>query len=145
MCHACRTYFVRVGMERAHHNVCVDVCPAGTYLDRNSSECTPCFAHCSAEVGCVGPVPYVDRANGCLDCSLVQLDRNGSQVKDGRSYYFCLLIRSFARSLIRLFVHLFIHSFTHSFIHSFSHSFIHSFCRRCVLVQYVMKATMRVY
>lgn len=58
----------------------METCPLGTYLVANLSECVPCHEHCSAEVGCAGPLPYLDRENGCIDCTLVQLTRSGSQV-----------------------------------------------------------------
>ena len=31
----------------------------------------------------MGPLPYVNRTHGCLECDHVQLDREGRQVREG--------------------------------------------------------------
>lgn len=58
---------------------CVESCPVGTFQSE-SSECMPCHEHCDINAGCGGPLPFLDRDNGCRDCSLVQLTRSGRQV-----------------------------------------------------------------
>lgn len=78
----CRTYFVEIRTENTIPYLCVDSCPVGTYLPGiNSTECVPCHEHCNDEEGCAGPLPYLDRNNGCIECSLVQLTQSGAQVK----------------------------------------------------------------
>ena len=80
-CVACRNLTLYSNNSSgARVRTCLGSCPVGTYLVSDRSECVPCHEHCSREVGCVGPLPYLDLQDGCLDCTLVQLDRNGSQV-----------------------------------------------------------------
>ena len=80
-CASCRTYFLRTLLNGTLGRLCVESCPIGTYLEAGRSECVPCHEHCSREVGCAGPLPYLDVQNGCLDCSLVQLNQTGEQVR----------------------------------------------------------------
>ena len=65
---------------------CLGSCPVGTYLVSDRRECVPCHEYCSRGVGCVGPLPYLDLQNGCLECTLVQLYRNGRQVHKDNLY-----------------------------------------------------------
>ena len=60
--------------------VCVEACPLGTYLNTSSRQCVPCHDGCQMQAGCAGPLPYVNRTHGCLECDRVQLDREGKQV-----------------------------------------------------------------
>ena len=67
--------------------VCVEVCPLGTYLNTSTHQCVPCYSGCQNGTGCAGPLPYVNRTHGCLECDHVQLDREGRQV---RVYVYCV-------------------------------------------------------
>ena len=62
--------------------VCVEVCPLGTYLNTSSHQCVPCHSGCQKDMGCAGPLPYVNRTHGCLECDCVQLDMEGNQVRE---------------------------------------------------------------
>ena len=59
----------------------MEVCPQGTYLNTTSRQCVPCHEACQG--GCAGPLPYVNRTHGCLECDRVQLDEEGRQVREG--------------------------------------------------------------
>ena len=83
-CVRCRSLFLRT--QTSSGITCLDSCPVGTYLVPESSECVPCHEHCNVETGCAGPLPYLNRENGCIDCSLVQLRRSGEQVSQVGSY-----------------------------------------------------------
>ena len=54
-----------------------------------------CHEHCDRDAGCAGSLPFLDRNDGCRDCSLVQLTRSGRQVcpaykfNDNDFYLFC--------------------------------------------------------
>ena len=61
--------------------VCVEACPIGTYLNTSSRQCVPCHSGCRNGTGCAGPLTYVNRTHGCLECDHVQLDREGRQVR----------------------------------------------------------------
>ena len=75
-CVDCRNNFINLSNGR----LCVEECPLGTYEIPSTRECAPCFEACVG--GCTGPLPYVNISHGCLDCSRVDLDRNGQQVLD---------------------------------------------------------------
>ena len=81
-CNQCRNYYLEemLGAGSAAR-VCVEVCSQGTYLNRTSRQCIPCHEACQG--GCAGPLPYVNRTHGCLECDRVQLDRDGRQVREG--------------------------------------------------------------
>ena len=81
-CNQCRNYYLEemLGAGSAAR-VCVEVCPQGTYLNSTSRQCVPCHEACQG--GCAGPLPYVNRTHGCLECDRVQLDREGRQVRVG--------------------------------------------------------------
>ena len=73
----------------------MEVCPQGTYLNTTSRQCVPCHEACQG--GCAGPLPYVNRTFGCLECDRVQLDREGRQVRVGEGvreglHLSCLLL-----------------------------------------------------
>ena len=59
---------------------CVSECSVGTYLSNETIECVPCFEGCNTATGCAGPLPFLDKENGCLDCDRVVLNRDGAQV-----------------------------------------------------------------
>ena len=79
-CNECRTNFLQTQINGSPVRLCLETCPVGTYLNQTTSECVPCYEHCDREIGCVGPLPYLDLNNGCLNCSLVQLNHAGGQV-----------------------------------------------------------------
>ena len=80
-CNMCRNYYVEemIG-EGPLMRVCVEACPLGTFLNTSSHQCVPCHSACQNGTGCAGPLPYVNRTHGCLECDRVQLDRQGRQV-----------------------------------------------------------------
>ena len=79
-CVACQNFFLEIREDGQEVTLCVEECPFGTYRTEGLTQCLPCHDHCR-EAGCVGELPYLDRNNGCLECGLVQLQRNGSQVQ----------------------------------------------------------------
>ena len=81
-CNQCRNYYLEemLGAGSAAR-VCAEVCSQGTYLNSTSRQCIPCHEACQG--GCAGPLPYVNRTHGCLECDRVQLDREGRQVRKG--------------------------------------------------------------
>jgi hypothetical protein len=81
LCVSCSNLFVQTRLLNGNASfICVESCPAGTYLKPERDECVPCYEHCDLDAGCAGPLPYVDMENGCRDCSLIQLTRSGGQV-----------------------------------------------------------------
>ena len=62
--------------------VCVEACPFGTFLNTSSHQCVPCHDGCRKDMGCAGPLPYVNTTDGCLACDRVQLDGEGNQVRN---------------------------------------------------------------
>ena len=81
-CNQCRNYYLEEMLGAGSEaRVCVEVCPQGTYLNTTSRQCVPCHEACQG--GCAGPLPYVNRTFGCLECDRVQLDREGRQVRVG--------------------------------------------------------------
>ena len=79
-CNACRSLFIRTNTSEGQSRFCVSECPVGTYLSSGTRECVPCHDGCTPASGCVGPQPYLNLSNGCLDCDRVVLNRNGTQV-----------------------------------------------------------------
>ena len=80
-CNECRNYYVEEMLgEGPLMRVCVEVCPLGTFLNTSSRQCVPCHDGCQMQAGCAGPLPYVNRTHGCLECDRVQLDREERQV-----------------------------------------------------------------
>ena len=78
-CIQCRNYYIEEILEvGSAARVCVETCPQGTYLNTTSRQCIPCHEACLG--GCAGPLPYVNRTFGCLECDRVELDREGRQV-----------------------------------------------------------------
>ena len=81
-CNQCRNYYLEEMLEAGSAaRVCVEVCPQGTYLNSTLRQCVPCHEACRG--GCAGPLPYVNRTFGCLECERVQLDTEGRQVRKG--------------------------------------------------------------
>ena len=82
-CNTCRNYYIEEMMGAGSLvKVCVEACPLGTYLNTSSSECVPCDIGCQKDVGCAGPLPYVNKTHGCLECDRVKLDMEGNQVSE---------------------------------------------------------------
>ena len=81
-CNQCRNYYIEevLGAGSAVR-VCVETCSQGTYLNTTSRQCIPCHEACLG--GCAGPLPFVNRTFGCLECDRVELDREGRQVSLG--------------------------------------------------------------
>ena len=80
-CRVCSRIFFETELPNGStFRTCVKECPIGTYLDVQLPGCLPCYEHCSIDAGCAGPLFYLDLQNGCLNCSLVQLNQMGEQV-----------------------------------------------------------------
>ena len=78
-CNQCRNYYIEEILGAGSvSRVCVETCPQGTYLNTTSRQCIPCHEACQGM--CAGPLPYVNRTFGCLECGRVELDREGRQV-----------------------------------------------------------------
>ena len=81
-CNECRNYYIEEVLEEGSLvKLCMEACPLGTYLNISSRQCVPCHRGCRNGTGCAGPLPYVNRTRGCLECDHVQLDREGRQVR----------------------------------------------------------------
>ena len=81
-CNTCRNYYIEeILVAGSLVRMCVEGCPLGTYLNI-SNQCVPCHSGCRKDVGCAGPLPYVNRTHGCLECDRVQLDMEGNQVSE---------------------------------------------------------------
>ena len=92
-CNQCRNYYIEEVLGAGSTaRVCVETCPQGTYLNTTSRQCIPCHEACLG--GCTGPLPFVNRTFGCLECDRVELDREGRQVGLGEmmlKYWITLL------------------------------------------------------
>ncbi|XP_064389307.1 epidermal growth factor receptor-like isoform X3 [Halichondria panicea] len=78
-CNACQNLFIRTNETADQNVICLLSCPVSTHLRSGTLECVPCHEGCDPFVGCIGPLPYLDLENGCLDCDRVILNRNGTQ------------------------------------------------------------------